>query len=147
MTAPNSAAVQACIKNAIKEAGITPESIDLISGHLTSTMADPIELNNWVEALNIPIADLPLINATKSMIGHCIAGAGAIELVGCALQMHGKFVHGNLNIEELHPEILKIIPAEKIPTVTVESNLNIVAKANFGFGDVNSCIILRKFSS
>ncbi|MEQ8531300.1 MAG: beta-ketoacyl-[acyl-carrier-protein] synthase family protein, partial [Imperialibacter sp.] len=59
----------------------------------------------------------------------------------------GNFVHGNLNIEELHPEILKIIPAEKIPTATVETKLNIVAKANFGFGDVNSCIILRKFSS
>ncbi|MEQ9374977.1 MAG: beta-ketoacyl-[acyl-carrier-protein] synthase family protein [Imperialibacter sp.] len=147
MTAPNSTAVQACIKNAIKEAGITPESIDLISGHLTSTMADPIELNNWVEALSVPAADFPLVNATKSMIGHCIAGAGSIELVGCALQMHGNFVHGNLNIEELHPEILKIIPAEKIPTATVETNLNIVAKANFGFGDVNSCIILRKFSS
>jgi 3-oxoacyl-(acyl-carrier-protein) synthase len=147
MTAPNSAAVQACIKNAIKEAGITPESIDLISGHLTSTMADPIELNNWVEALSVPTDSFPLVNATKSMIGHCIAGAGSIELVGCVLQMHGNFVHGNLNIEELHPEILKIIPAEKIPTATVETKLNIVAKANFGFGDVNSCIILRKFSS
>ncbi|CAD5255019.1 MULTISPECIES: beta-ketoacyl synthase [unclassified Imperialibacter] len=147
MTAPNSTAVQACIKNAIKEAGVTPESIDLISGHLTSTMADPIELNNWVEALNVKTADFPLVNATKSMIGHCIAGAGSIELVGCALQMHGNFVHGNLNIEELHPEILKIIPTEKIPTATVETNLNIIAKANFGFGDVNSCIILRKFSS
>jgi 3-oxoacyl-(acyl-carrier-protein) synthase len=147
MTAPNSTAVQACIKNAIKEAGITPESIDLISGHLTSTMADPIELNNWVEALSVSTDSFPLVNATKSMIGHCIAGAGSIELVGCVLQMHGNFVHGNLNIEELHPEILKIIPAEKIPTATVETNLNIVAKANFGFGDVNSCIILRKFSS
>ncbi len=147
MTAPNSTAVQNCIKNAISEAGIKPESIDLISGHLTSTMADPIELNNWVEALNIPSADFPLVNATKSMIGHCIAGAGSIELVGCVLQMHGNFVHGNLNIQELHPEILKIIPADKIPVATLKKELNIIAKANFGFGDVNSCVILRKFTN
>lgn len=145
MTAPNSVAVQACIKAAIADAGIEASSIDLISGHLTSTMADPIELNNWKVALGVSDADFPFVNATKSLIGHCIAGAGSIELVGCALQLQGNFVHGSLNTEEIHPEIKKIIPADKIPSSTIETELNTIAKANFGFGDVNSCIILRKF--
>ena len=146
MTAPNSKYVQLCITNAIKDAGISPASIDLISGHLTSTMADPLEVMNWKEALDLPANDFPFINATKSMIGHCIAGAGSVELVGCVLQLHHGFVHGNLNIEELHPEIKKVIPLEKIPSSTIETKINTIAKANFGFGDVNSCIILQKFS-
>jgi len=145
MTAPNSKAVQQCITSAIKSSGIQPSDIDLISGHLTSTMADPLEVANWKTALDLPESHFPYINATKSMIGHCIAGAGSIELVGCILQMSGNFIHGNLNIDELHPEIKKVISTEKIPTASIDTEVNTIAKANFGFGDVNSCIILRKF--
>ncbi len=145
MTAPNSKAVQACIKSAVADAGIAPKAIDLISGHLTSTAADPIEVANWKEALGLSGTNFPYVNAMKSMIGHCIAGAGSIELVGCVLQLQHNFIHGSLNIEELHPEIEKLIPSEKIPLKTIHTPVNTIAKANFGFGDVNSCVILQKF--
>lgn len=147
MTIPNSDAVQQCIKNAIAYSNISPSDIDLISGHLTSTIADPIEINNWVEALGVDKENMPYFNATKSLIGHCIAAAGSIELVGCVLQMMGNFIHGSLNSDELHPDIAALVPREKIPVKTIQKNVHIVAKANFGFGDVNSCVILKKWDT
>jgi len=146
MTAPNSLAVVQCIKNAIKNAGIRPNEIDLISGHLTSTKGDPIEVANWKEALGLSENDFPYINAPKSMIGHCIGGAGSIELVGCIVQMKNSFIHPNLNINIVHPEIQKLIPLSKIPKETIVSEVNTVIKSNFGFGDLNCVIVLKKWS-
>lgn len=146
MYAPNSTAVQHCIKLALEEAQIQPESIDLISGHLTSTMADPLEIKSWTEALNLSGKDFPLINSTKSMIGHCLAGAGSVEIVASLLQMTHNFVHPTINCDELHPEIEKLISPEKISTKSINHEINTVIKANFGFGDVNSSIVFKKWN-
>ncbi|MFZ9046648.1 MAG: beta-ketoacyl-[acyl-carrier-protein] synthase family protein, partial [Cyclobacteriaceae bacterium] len=121
--------------------------IDLISGHLTSTKADPLEIINWQKALNLTGDQMPIINTPKSMIGHCIAGAGSIESVACALQLHNGFIHPNINIdsETLHPDIAAILPEEKTPTQTINQEVNTIIKANFGFGDLNCCLVFRKF--
>lgn len=146
MTAPNSEAVVKCIKDAIEIAGISPDEIDLVSGHLTSTKGDPIEVRNWVTALGRSGKDFPYINAPKSMIGHSIAGAGSIELVACALQIKNDFIHPSLNTEEIHPEISSEIFGGCIPQSCLETQVNTVIKANFGFGDLNCAIVLRKFT-
>jgi 3-oxoacyl-(acyl-carrier-protein) synthase len=149
MTAPNSEALVECIEDAVSDAGITPESIDLISGHLTSTRADPLEISNWSKALNLQGDEMPLINTPKSMIGHCIGGAGSIESVACILQLYKGFVHRNLNVNEdsIHPAIKSILPLEKIPTQTIEKNISTIIKANFGFGDMNCCLVFQKFEA
>ncbi|MFY0599799.1 MAG: beta-ketoacyl-[acyl-carrier-protein] synthase family protein [Cyclobacteriaceae bacterium] len=147
MTAPNSDGVVACIKSAVNQAGIDPKEIDLISGHLTSTKGDPIEIKNWIEALGLAAEDFPYVNTPKSMIGHCIGGAGSIELVACLLQMENDYIHRNLNCEELHPEIKEILPSEKIPLDTVNKKIDTVIKSNFGFGDLNCVLVLRKWQS
>jgi len=146
MTAPNSEAVVKCIKEAVEISGIQPGEIDLISGHLTSTKGDPIEVKNWVRALHRNGKDFPFINAPKSMIGHSIAGAGSIELVACALQIKNNFIHPSLNAEEIHPEILSEIFGGSIPNDCLEREVNTIIKANFGFGDLNCAIVLRKFT-
>lgn len=145
MTAPNSDAVIACIKSAVKNTGINPEEIDLISGHLTSTKGDPIEIRNWSKALGLKGGNFPHVNTPKSMIGHAIAGAGSIELVACALQIHNDFVHTNINVDEVHPEILDVIDEDRIPKKSKNQEVNTVMKANFGFGDLNCALVLRKF--
>ncbi len=145
MTAPNSEAVVACIKSAVKNAKIDPKDIDLISGHLTSTKGDPIEIRNWSKALGLEGGDFPLVNTPKSMIGHAIAGAGSVELVACVLQIYNNFVHTNINLDQIHPEILEIIEEDRIPKKSVNQEVNTVMKANFGFGDLNCALVLRKF--
>lgn len=145
MTAPSPRSVQRCVRSAILASGIEAGKVDYVNGHLTATMADPLEVRNWKEALELPTEAFPLINSTKSMIGHALGAAGAIECVATLLQMHHGFVHGSLNCEDLHPDIA---PYEKSIVHKSKSHaIEIAAKASFGFGDVNSCIIFRKWRS
>jgi len=145
MTAPNSTAVQRCITDAILNAGITSKEIDAINGHLTATTKDSLEIENWTKALDRKGNDFPYINSLKSMTGHCLSAAGSIESVAAVLQLHEGFIFGNKNAEDLHPEIAALIDPSKIPLKTIDFKPAVIAKASFGFGDVNACIILKKF--
>ena len=130
MTAPNNVAVQRCI------------------GHLTATIKDAAEINNWCTALDRKGKDFPYIHALKAMTGHCLGAAGAIESVAAVLCLHHDFIFPSINCEDFHPEIAAMISTEKIPQKLIETNtLQVIAKASFGFGDINACIILKKYSA
>lgn len=144
MTAPNGKAVRRCIEKALEESNIKGSEIEYINGHLTSTIKDPDEISNWSQALNRSGSDFPYINSLKGMIGHCIAASASIEIVSALLQMDEGFIFQNKNCEPIHPEILKNVSIEKIPTKTIYKSFNIMAKASFGFGDVNACVIFKK---
>lgn len=147
MTAPNNEAVQRCIKEAVANAGIHPGEIDLVNGHLTATTRDAAEINNWCVALNRSGNDFPFIHSLKSMTGHCLGAAGAIESIAALLCLHLGFIFPSINCEDLHPDIAALIDPEKIPQKLIETDkLQVVAKAGFGFGDVNSCIIFKKYT-
>ena len=144
MTAPNPAGVQRCIKGAVDDARIDTHEIDGINGHLTATFADPSEIHNWSTALKRGPDNFPYVNSTKSMIGHCLGAAGAIESVATVLQLYKGFLHPSINCEDVHPEIEAF--ADRIPHKVMEyPDLKIMAKACFGFGDVNSCLIFKKW--
>ena len=147
MTAPNSEAVQRCIKNALKNADVQASDIDTINGHLTATIKDPTEIHNWCEALELKGEAFPPINTLKSMIGHCLAAGGSIECVASVLQIKHGFIFPNINCEDLHPKIASLISPDKIPLALIEQDVNIVAKASFGFGDVNGCVLFKKYSA
>jgi len=147
MTAPGPAGIVRCIRDAMADAQIGPQSIDLISGHLTATLADKFEIQNWVHALGRKGDDFPMINSLKSMIGHCLSAAGSIEAVAAVLQIRHQFAHPNINLEDPNPEIIELISANNLPTKKVNMEINIVAKANFGFGDVNACLIISKYNN
>ncbi len=144
MTAPNPEGVVRCIRGAMADADVSADQIDLISGHLTATNADPGEVKNWSVALGRGPENFPWINSTKSMIGHCLGATGAIECVGVVLQLKDGFIHPSINCEDVHPEIA---PYERsIPHAKVDfPDLKIVIKAGFGFGDVNSCLVFKKW--
>nr|WP_321233855.1 beta-ketoacyl-[acyl-carrier-protein] synthase family protein [uncultured Psychroserpens sp.] len=146
MTAPNAEAVQRCIEQAIVNANISADDIDTINGHLTATSKDSLEIENWTKALNRTGNDFPYINSLKSMVGHCLAAAGSIESIATVLQLKDQFVFPNSNCEDVHTEISALISEEKIVTQLLKTNLNIAAKASFGFGDVNACIIFKRYN-
>jgi 3-oxoacyl-(acyl-carrier-protein) synthase len=145
MTAPNPIAVQKCIKNAMKNAGITPSEIDAINGHLTATSKDSLEIMNWSAALDRKGADFPYINSLKSMVGHCLSASGSVESVATVLQVQQGFIFPNTNCEDLHPEITACIDASRISQQLIEKDINIIAKASFGFGDINGCVVFKKY--
>lgn len=145
MTAPNAAAVQRCIKKALQQSGVTAEEVDVINAHLTATAKDAMEIENWSAALGRSGTDFPYINSLKGMIGHCISAAGSIECVASVLELDEGFIFPNINCEDLHPEIEALIARERIPQTCIPLKFNILAKASFGFGDVNACIILKRY--
>ena len=146
MTAPNVEGARRCIRATVAMAGIRAGEIDAINGHLTATFADPREVENWSAALDLPPSRMPLLHSTKSLVGHALGAAGGIECVASVLELDQGFVHGSINCDDLHPALSAY--GERIPHVTVDRpDMKVIAKASFGFGDVNGCVIFRKFES
>lgn len=145
MTAPNGAAVRKVIQMALQESGIEASQVNTINGHLTATGKDAYEIENWSRALELEGVDFPFINSFKSTVGHCLAAAGSIELVGSVLQIKHQQIFKNNNISQLHPEIAKRIAPSQVPMQTLDQNVEYLMKASFGFGDVNACVVLKRF--
>jgi 3-oxoacyl-[acyl-carrier-protein] synthase II len=128
------------MEQALSDAGITPEEVDYINAHGTST-----PLNDRTETLAIrtvfgPHADQIAVSSTKSMVGHLIGAAGAVEAVACVKSLETGWVHPTINYETPDPECdLDYVPnqARRIEPKVVLSN-------SFGFGGHNGCVILRK---
>lgn len=144
MTAPNKEAVQRCIKRALQEAAVGTEKVDVINGHLTATAMDATEIRNWREALGREAGNFPYINSLKGMTGHCLSAAGSIECVAAVLQLKNNFIFGNVNSEDLHPEIGSLVKRDRIPVKTIDKQVNTLVKASFGFGDVNAVVVLKR---
>ncbi|SNY99997.1 beta-ketoacyl-[acyl-carrier-protein] synthase family protein [Flagellimonas pacifica] len=145
MTAPNNEAVVRCLKSALEDSKIKAEQVDTINGHLTATAKDPAEIKNWSKALGRKGIGFPYVNSFKGMFGHCLAAAGSIECVGTLLQFSENQIFGNVNCEDIHPEINKIVDESRIPRSTLNIAPKIIAKASFGFGDVNACVIFKTY--
>jgi len=145
MTAPNPDGVRRCIRAALADASVPPQRIDAINGHLTATGADPRELGAWAAALECAPERFPAITATKSLIGHGLGAAGAIESVACVLMLQGGFLHPAINCDDVHPEIAPF--AASIPhTVRAMPAMKTMIKAGFGFGDVNACAVFARWT-
>jgi 3-oxoacyl-(acyl-carrier-protein) synthase len=145
MTAPNPDGVRRCIRAALADARVLPNAVDAINGHLTATGADPREVQSWSAALERPPEAFPSITATKSLIGHALGAAGGIECVASVLMVQDGFVHPTINCEDVHPDIAAFAAA--IPhALRPAPDLRVLAKAGFGFGDVNACVVFGKWN-
>ncbi len=145
MTAPSSEAVIKCVQESIKDAEIKASDIDYINGHLSSTMADVLEIQNLSKALARTKDNFPLINSLKAQTGHCIGAGGAIETIAAIMQIQTQKVAASINSKPLHPEIAKIIDEKSVPDNAINHQIKHVLKTSFGFGDVNACMILSKY--
>ena len=80
------------------------------------------------------------------MVGHCLSAAGSMELVASLLEIKHQFIFPSINCSDVNPDILAMISKDKIPQKAIFQPINILAKASFGFGDVNGCVILKKYN-
>jgi 3-oxoacyl-(acyl-carrier-protein) synthase len=145
MTARNNGSARRCIETATAEAGITGADVDLISGHLTGTRADVDEVSLWMESLGLTPESMPLINSPISLTGHLLGAAGSVGCIAAVLQIHKSFVHPSANCEDLLSSLEPF--RASIPHTAVKRHVETVCKASFGFGDVNACVVFRKWSS
>ncbi|MGE0709685.1 MAG: beta-ketoacyl synthase [Planctomycetota bacterium] len=144
MTFPNREGVVRCVRRTLELGRVDPADVTLINGHLTSTGADPLEVSEWLEALKVPPQRFPPIQSTKSMIGHALGAAGALELVALVDQLAEGYIHPSINCERVHPEIAPI-EASIARELRLGVEHRVALKSSFGFGDVNACVALRRW--
>ena len=144
LTAPHPEGLGArkSMSDAINDAGLKPEDIDLVNTHGTSTpVGDVAELNGIKATFGDHVYKMN-INATKSMTGHLLGAAGAIEALACILALSKGIVAPTINNENLDPQIdpklnLTLNKAQQRDVKCALSN-------TFGFGGHNSTVILKK---
>lgn len=140
---PEGAGAQLCMRGALAEAGIAPEAIDYINTHGTSTpLGDLAELKG-IQAVFGDHAYNLNISSTKSMMGHLLGGAGAVEVLALVMAITKGVIPPTINIEELDPAIDERLNLTR--DVAQRREVRYALSNNFGFGGQNATIILKKY--
>jgi 3-oxoacyl-[acyl-carrier-protein] synthase II len=143
MTSPpeNGEGAQRCMRMALKKAGITPEQVDYVNAHGTSTPVGDLCEVRAVKAVFGEHARKISVSSTKSMTGHLLGAAGAVESIACALAIKNGVVPPTINLEDPDDGCdidLTALTAKERKVTTCLNN-------SFGFGGHNASLVLRAF--
>ncbi len=127
---------------ALKDAGVKPEEVDLISAHGTST-----PLNDKTESASIKTvfgahARKVKINSSKSMLGHTLGAAAGIEAISCIMSINTGIIHPTINYENIDPEC----DLDYVPNKAIKHEVKIAISNSLGFGGHNSVLALKKYT-
>jgi 3-oxoacyl-[acyl-carrier-protein] synthase II len=129
------------MKAAMKDAGVTPDQIDYINAHGTSTMADGIELGA-VERMLGNAAGKTAMSSTKSMTGHLLGAAGALEGAFSILAIRDQIAPPTINLD--NPDVETVI--DLVPHKAKPMAINVAMSNSFGFGGTNASVIFKKYA-
>ena len=128
--------------SAMKEAEVKPDDIDYINAHGTSTHHNDLFETRAIKlALKDAAYNVP-VSSTKSMVGHLLGAAGAVEFIACVKSIQDGYIHPNVGLSETEEEMdLNYVKDEGI-----EKNVDVVMTNSLGFGGHNATLIVRKYS-
>ncbi|MDD4859104.1 MAG: beta-ketoacyl-ACP synthase II [Dehalococcoidales bacterium] len=127
---------------AMKKAGITPNMVDYINAHGTSTqLNDAMETKAIKTAMGEYAHKIP-ISSTKSMVGHLIGCAGAVEEAFCILAIQNGVIPPTINLEHPDPQC----DLDYVPNIARQAKVSVTLSNSFGFGGHNSVLITRKYA-
>jgi 3-oxoacyl-[acyl-carrier-protein] synthase II len=139
---PEGKGAKAAMKNALEDAMIRPEEVDLINAHGTSTiLGDLAESKAINQVFGNELSQKIPVHSTKSMIGHTIGAAGGIEVVAAILAIQKGIIHPSLNYYQSDPDIHLNVVAQGAR----EQQIDHVLSNSFGFGGQNSTLIISRF--
>jgi len=139
ISTPNVDGPSRAMKKALDQAELSPEQIDYVNAHATST---PVGDQNEAKAIfNVFGKSNPYVSSTKSMTGHECWMAGASEIIYSMLMMENSFIAPNINLEETDEDSAKL----NLVKNTINKNIDVFLSNSFGFGGTNSAIIVKKF--
>ena len=130
------------IEVALQDAGISPDQVDYINTHGTSTVLNDLVETKAIKKVFGEHAYRISLDSTKSMIGHTIGAAGAIEGIVCALTLRRNVIHPTINYEEPDPEC----DLDYTPNQARQRDAKVALSNSFGFGGNNSCLVMKAFS-
>ena len=142
---PDGIGVERVMENCLRDAGITKEQVDAVNTHGTSTPLGDVAELKAIEKVFGDHAKTLNINSTKSMTGHLLGAAGAIEAVSCVLSIKHGIIPPTINHTtpdpQINPELnLTLNKAQK-------RDVNYIMSNTFGFGGHNACVLLKKYNA
>ena len=141
VTSPSSEGPARAMKMTLKDSGLAPEEIDYVNAHGTSTpVGDLNEIRAIKMALGEKVAQQLSISSTKSMTGHLLGAAAAIEAIFSIKALHHNFIPPTINIENLDPEC----DLDVTPNTGKSKEMRVAMSNAFGFGGTNASIIFQK---
>ncbi|KAK9224046.1 hypothetical protein WN944_012495 [Citrus x changshan-huyou] len=132
--------VSSCIESSLEDAGVSPEEVNYINAHATSTLAGDLAEINAIKKVFKNTTGIK-INATKSMIGHCLGAAGGLEAIATVKAITTGWLHPSIN--QFNPE-----PSVEFDTVAnkkQQHEVNVAISNSFGFGGHNSVVAFSAF--
>ena len=141
ITAPpeDGAGARQCMENALRDAGVSPQDVDYVNAHGTSTpLGDKAETVAIKKAFGARAATLP-VSSTKSMTGHLLGAAGGVEAIFCILAMRDGVLPPTINYENPDPEC----DLDYVPNTAREARVKIAVSNSFGFGGTNGSLLFR----
>jgi 3-oxoacyl-[acyl-carrier-protein] synthase II len=137
---PDGKGAMHALERAFREAGISPVEVQYINAHGTATrMNDVVETRVIKNMFGEHAKRIP-VSATKSLIGHSIGAAGAMELVAVILTMQNSLITPTINLNDPDPEC----DLDYVPNQAREARVEIALKNSFGFGGQNAALIVKK---
>ena len=131
------------MKWALENAGAPPNEIDYINAHGPGTeVGDPVETKAIKKLFGEYAYQVP-ISSTKSMVGHALGGAGAIEAMACVKSINEGVIHPTINYEVPDPEC----DLDYVPNVARKADVRTTMSNSFGLGGQNACLVLRRFEA
>lgn len=128
------------MQNALRDAGITPDQVDYINAHATSTPAGDIAETLAIKQSLGDHAYKVAVSSTKSMTGHLLGAAGGVEAIFCVMAIHDQVAPPTINLEAPDPECdLDFVPNEARPM-----KIEVALSNSFGFGGTNGTLVFRK---
>ncbi|MBQ9376328.1 MAG: beta-ketoacyl-ACP synthase II [Schwartzia sp.] len=142
--APHGVYQAKCMQLAIADAGMTPDDIDYVNAHGTSThMNDRGETEACKAVFGARAKDVP-VSSIKSMTGHLLGAAGGVECIATALSLRDDMLPPTINYETQDTE--EGLDLDYVPNVARKHTVRAAISNNFGFGGHNACIVLKKFA-
>jgi 3-oxoacyl-[acyl-carrier-protein] synthase II len=127
---------------ALQDANLSPIDVDYVNAHGTSTLLnDLIETRAIKKVFGDYAYKLP-ISSTKSMIGHAMGAAGALEAIACTLTIYHGQIHPTINYEVPDPDC----DLDYVPNQTRKADVNVTLSNSFGLGGQNACLVLKRYS-
>ncbi len=140
--APEGDGAYRSMREALRDGGISPEEVDYINAHGTSTILNDLNETKAIKKLFGDYAYKVAISSTKSMTGHLLGAAGAVESIACILAIRDSIVPPTINLDEPDPEC----DLNYTPKVPVKRNIKYAISNTFGFGGHNSTLLFKKYT-
>jgi 3-oxoacyl-[acyl-carrier-protein] synthase II len=138
--APEGEGAARCMRLALKDAGIAPSDVDYINAHGTSTEYNDANETTAIKAVFGEQAVKLAVSSTKSMTGHLLGAAGAVEGVYSALALYHGMLPPTINYENPDPAC----DLDYVPNKARKADINVALSNSFGFGGTNGCVIFRR---